>query len=77
MNARKKTKPKLQAEAAYENAHLVARDLLDRIGELLQDMPAPGDEEHPIHWAHVGDITEINSRLASVVAFIENDVQAE
>jgi hypothetical protein len=73
----KKEKPKLQAEAAYENAHLVARDFLQRIGELLQEMPAPGDEEQPIHWAHVGDVTEINSRLAALVAFMENDVQAE
>jgi hypothetical protein len=40
-------------------------------------MPAPGDDEHPIHWAHVGDITEVNSRLAALVAFLENDVQAE
>jgi hypothetical protein len=77
MNARKNAKPKLEAEAAYENAHLVARDLVDRIRELLHDMPAPGDEEHPIHWAHVGDITEVNSRLAALVAFLENDVQAE
>jgi hypothetical protein len=77
MNARKKSKPKLHAEAAYENAHLVARDLLERIDELLHEMPAPGDDEHPVHWAHVGDVTEVNSRLASLVAFLENDVQAE
>lgn len=64
-------KPNLQAEAAYENAHLVARDLIERVGELLQDMPAPGVEEHPIHWGHVGDICEVTSRLASVVTFLE------
>jgi hypothetical protein len=63
-------KPKLTAEAAYENAHLVAQDLLERIRELLFDMPAPGSEEHPIHWGHVGDINEVNNRLSSVVAFL-------
>ena len=40
MERPKNAKPKLNAEAAYENAHLVARDLVDRIGELLMDMPA-------------------------------------
>lgn len=63
-------KPKLTAEAAYENAHLVAQDLLERIRELLFDMPAPGDDEHPIHWGHVGDLNEVNNRLSSVVAFL-------
>lgn len=63
-------KPALKAEAAYENAHLVAQDLVARIGELLFDMPAPGNDDHPINWCHVGDITEINSRLSSIVAFM-------
>ena len=63
-------KPKLTAEAAYENAHLVAQDLLERIRELLFDMPAPGSEEHAIDWGHVGDLNEVNNRLSSVVAFL-------
>src|SRR5688500_13717759 len=53
MNATNDKKPKLTADAAYENAHLVAQDLVERIRELLFDMPAPGNEEHPIHWGHV------------------------
>jgi hypothetical protein len=69
MNENKK--PKLIAEAAYENAHLVAQDLLERIRELLSDLPAPGNDEHPIHWAHVGTINEVNKRLSSVVSFLE------
>ena len=73
MNATKK--PKLEAEPAFEHAHLVARDLLERIEELLQDMPAPGVEEHPINWGHVGEITEINQRLSSVVAFLDRTEQ--
>ncbi|MEQ8789494.1 MAG: hypothetical protein RIC55_24580 [Pirellulaceae bacterium] len=71
MNARENKKPKLTAEAAYENAHIVAQDLVQRIGELLFDLPAPGNDEHPINWAHVGTVNEVNSRLSSVVAFLE------
>jgi hypothetical protein len=71
MNARERKKPQLTAEAAYENAHLVAQDLVQRIGELLFDLPAPGNDEHPINWADVGTVNEVNSRLSSVVAFLE------
>ena len=66
----KNAKPKLFAEAAYENAHLVAQDLVTRIGELLFDLPAHGNDEHPIHWGHVGDLNEINIRLSAVIAFV-------
>jgi hypothetical protein len=66
----KNAKPKINAEAAYENAHLVAQDLVMRIGELLFDLPAPGNDQHPIHWGHVGDLNEINSRLSAVIAFM-------
>ena len=71
MNARQNKKPQLTAEAAYENAHLVAQDLVQRIGELLFELPAPGNDEYPIHWGHVGSLNEVNSRLSSVVAFLE------
>ena len=70
MTTRKNTN-RLQAEAAYENAHLVAQDLVERIRELLTDMPAPGVEEHPINWGHVGSINEVNQRLSQVVAFLD------
>ena len=71
MNTRENDKPKLSAEAAYENAHLVAQDLLEHIQELLFDLPAPGNDARPINWADVGSLAEINKRLASVVAFLE------
>ncbi len=70
MTTRKNKKPNLKAEAAYENSHLVAQDLVARIGELLFDMPAPDNDENPIHWGHVGDLTEINHRLSGIVAFL-------
>lgn len=66
----KPTKQKLNAEAAYENSHLVAQDLVAKIGELLFDMPAPGVDEHPIHWGHVGDIGYVNSLLNEIVTFL-------
>lgn len=66
-----KSKPKLNAEAAYENAHLVAQDLVERIRELLFDMPAPGNDEHPIHWGHVGSINHVSAILLEVVTFLD------
>jgi hypothetical protein len=66
-----KKKPPLQAEAAYENAHLVAQDLLERLRELLMDLPAPGNDEHPIHWGHVGDINRVNVLLADAISFLD------
>lgn len=70
MTIRTNTKQKLNAEAAYENAHLVSQDLVARISELLSDLPAPGNDERPIHWGHVGDLNEINHRLSAVIAFM-------
>lgn len=62
---------KITAEAAYENSHLVARDLLDRVTELLQNMPAPdGNGEQRIHWGHVGDVNHVNALLLQVVQFL-------
>ena len=76
MNANANQKSKLTADAAYENAHLVAQDLVERIRELLFDMPAPGNEEHPVHWGHVGDVNEVNRRLSEAVAFLESATRA-
>lgn len=64
-------KTQLQAEPTYEMGHGMARDLLERIGELLQDMPAPGNDDQPIHWGHVGDISHVNSLLVQAVHFLE------
>ena len=75
MNANQENqKPKLNAEAAYENAHIVAQDLVERIRELLFDLPAPGNDEHPIHWAHVGTVNEVNKQLSTTIAFLESAV---
>ena len=66
------TKQRLKAEAAYESAVMVARDLTRRVEELLQDLPAPNDElDVGITWGHVGNVSEVNQRLAAVIAFLE------
>ncbi len=67
---KKSVKPKLQAEAAYENAHLTARDLIQAISEALDDMPAPCNDDHPIHWGCVGDVVEVNRRLSELLGFL-------
>lgn len=61
----------LQAEAAYLKAHERAHELLAWIGELLSDMPAPGDDEHPVDWSHVGRMGHVNRLLSQVVAFLD------
>jgi hypothetical protein len=68
---KRERKPNLNAEAAYENAHLVAKDLLERVEERLFDMPAPGNDEHPIHWGHVEDINHVNGQLSELIAFLD------
>jgi hypothetical protein len=65
-------RPALEADAAYENSHLIARDLLARAEELLCDMPAPGNAEWPIDWSHVGSVNHVNELLSQIVAFLEN-----
>jgi len=42
----------------------------------LQDLPALGDDEHPINWAHIGSPAEVNKRLSSVVAFLQGQYPA-
>ena len=49
----------------------MAQDLVQRIGELLFDLPAPDNDEHQINWGHVGNINEVNKRLSSVIEFLD------
>ena len=62
------TKPKLEPAPAYENAHLVATDLVQRLGELLADM-APPDEHRT--WMEVTQLVEVNGLLASAIDQLE------
>jgi hypothetical protein len=67
------SKPKLKADSTYEHAHLVARDLLQRIGELLTERPAPDTDG--IDWAAVGDIVHVNKLLSNVVGFLDGTLE--
>jgi hypothetical protein len=66
-----KTKDKpATAEYAYTVAHAAALRSLDFIRELLCDLPAPGNDEHPINWNHVGTVCEALTRLESAREFL-------
>jgi len=41
--------PKRTAEEAYVRAHGQATELVDAIYDRLQDMPAPGNDDHPVN----------------------------
>lgn len=52
------------------HANSTARDLIQAISEALDDMPAPENDEQPIHWGHVGDVVEVNRRLSELLGFL-------
>ena len=60
-----------EAEAAYENAHLVAQDLLERLRELVIRPTGARRRPRQIHWGHVGDISRVNALLGQAIAFLE------
>ena len=70
MTTLERTRQRLEAQPAYESAHLVAQDLVSRIRELLYDLPAPGGETL-INWGHVDDVNHVNHLLSEVVAKLE------
>jgi hypothetical protein len=62
-----------EIEIAYLNAHQRALDLVERLRALIEDRPAPGDDEHRIHWGHVGDLGHVNELLGQTVAFLTGE----
>ena len=69
------TKQQLTADAAYEHAHMINSDLLIVIRDLMHDMPAPGSDDSPINWSHVGDVNHVNNQLSEIVAFLNSCVK--
>lgn len=61
---------KLEPLPAYESACMVAMDLVQRLNELVQDMPLP-DDASSINWGHVGDASHLCSLLGEAVSFLE------
>jgi hypothetical protein len=55
-------KPTLEPAAPYENLHLVARDYLDRLRQLLDALQQPDDPK--LRWRNVHTMAQVNARLA-------------
>lgn len=60
---------KRTAEQAYEQSIALARDLINRLEAVVDNMPVP-DSDDKINWCHVGDLNETNARLIEILSFI-------
>jgi hypothetical protein len=60
------------AQEQYIAAHAEAFGHINKIGELLGDMPAP--DEHT-NYAQVGDMGHIKTMLRDVIEFMEQNRQ--
>ena len=64
--------PKIDVAPAYENAHLVASDLVIRLQEVLHSMPTP--DSGKLHWGHVGTVSKVMTDLAELIQFVESSI---
>jgi hypothetical protein len=53
-------------EDAYAAAHIRALTLLENLHERVEDLPAPGNNDHPIDWGHVGSLNHLCEQLAEL-----------
>ncbi|TWU62272.1 hypothetical protein [Crateriforma conspicua] len=53
-------------EDAYAAAHIRALTLLEDLHQTIEDMPAPGSDEHPLDWGHVGSLNHVCEQLADL-----------
>lgn len=60
----------IEPVSAYENAHLVARDMIERVLEMLELLPSP--DSGRISWGHVGSLNHVNSQLSGAVEHLES-----
>lgn len=63
-------KPPIHAAPAYENAVIIAHDQLQRIDELLSNLPHP--DLHEVHWGHVGTVNHVNSEMTKIIEALES-----
>lgn len=61
--------PPLQPSAAYEHAHLIARDLLDDLRRQL-DLTANPDDPN-LRWRHVRTMNRINAQLSDIAEVVD------
>ena len=53
-------------EDAYSAAHIRALTLLENLHQRIEDLPAPGNNEQPIDWGHVGSLNHLCQQLAEL-----------
>lgn len=66
-------RPALEAQPAYESAHLVAQDLVQRVKELLGQV----GQGAAAGWSDVGEIVDVANRLAGAVSLLESMARKE
>lgn len=59
----------LDPGAAYEHAHLIARDLLDDIRGQLDETMRPDNGN--VRWTHARAMNQINARLSDIAAMVD------
>lgn len=63
------SRPALEPNAAYEHAHLIARDLLEDLRGQLDEMVQPDSPD--IRWSHARAMNQINAQLSEVAAMVD------
>jgi hypothetical protein len=60
-----------QSSAADEYAarHAEALGLIDRLRDMIEDMPEP--ESDGINWGHAGSMGHVNEQLREILRFVE------
>ena len=57
------------ATETYAARHAEALALIDRLRDMIEDMPEP--ESDGISWGHVGNMAHINEQLCEILGFVE------
>jgi len=63
------SRPALEPNAAYEHAHLIARDLLDDLRQQLDEMAKPDSDN--IGWRHARTMNQVNAKLSEVAEMVD------
>lgn len=58
------------ATDAYAMAHAEAMALIERLRDMIQDMPEP--ETPGIDWTHAGSLNHVNAQLRVLLGFVES-----
>ncbi len=53
----------MNAQDVYASAHAEAMDLIEKIRQQIEDLPAPNDGTN---WGHVGDVAHLVNQLHAI-----------